>query len=80
MVSTSEAPDAEALYSPIFLRRDVVSIPANGWARIRFVADNPGAWLFHCHIEWCASVCLLHRAVARAVSDALVCAGTCTQA
>ncbi|KAJ3183430.1 hypothetical protein HDU87_006749 [Geranomyces variabilis] len=21
-----------------------------GWRRIRFVADNPGAWLLHCHI------------------------------
>jgi len=57
VVATSEAPDAEALYSPVFLRRDVVSIPANGWARIRFVADNPGAWLFHCHIEWCVVCC-----------------------
>ncbi|KAI8844847.1 multicopper oxidase-domain-containing protein [Chytridium lagenaria] len=19
---------------------------------IRFVADNPGVWFFHCHIEW----------------------------
>ena len=23
-----------------------------GWATIRFVADNPGVWLLHCHIEW----------------------------
>jgi iron transport multicopper oxidase len=23
-----------------------------GYAIIRFVADNPGVWLFHCHIEW----------------------------
>ena len=21
-----------------------------GWMRIRFIADNPGLWLFHCHI------------------------------
>ena len=23
-----------------------------GWLHIRFVADNPGAWLFHCHTAW----------------------------
>ncbi|KAJ3084447.1 hypothetical protein HDU99_000878, partial [Rhizoclosmatium hyalinum] len=23
-----------------------------GYAVLRFVADNPGIWLFHCHIEW----------------------------
>eukprot|EP00976_Prorocentrum_cordatum_P068524 1179183-Prorocentrum_minimum.AAC.1 len=23
-----------------------------GWVAIRFVADNPGAWGFHCHIVW----------------------------
>jgi len=34
------------------LRRDVSTVPASGWAVIRFFADNPGAWLFHCHIEW----------------------------
>ncbi|KAJ3393353.1 hypothetical protein HDU84_002148 [Entophlyctis sp. JEL0112] len=23
-----------------------------GYAVLRFVADNPGVWLFHCHVEW----------------------------
>ncbi|KAI8611839.1 Cupredoxin [Chytriomyces sp. MP71] len=23
-----------------------------GYAVIRFIADNPGAWIFHCHIAW----------------------------
>jgi len=23
-----------------------------GWLNIRFVADNPGVWHFHCHMEW----------------------------
>ena len=23
-----------------------------GWLHIRFVADNPGVWLFHCHTSW----------------------------
>ncbi|GLJ29356.1 hypothetical protein SUGI_0578920 [Cryptomeria japonica] len=26
-------------------------VPAGGWAVIRFTADNPGAWLMHCHFE-----------------------------
>ncbi|KAI3926878.1 hypothetical protein MKX01_032793 [Papaver californicum] len=32
------------------LRNTVVSFPY-GWTAIRFVADNPGVWAFHCHIE-----------------------------
>jgi len=23
-----------------------------GWLKIRFVANNPGTWLFHCHVDW----------------------------
>ncbi|TPX62642.1 hypothetical protein PhCBS80983_g00268 [Powellomyces hirtus] len=34
------------------IRRDVVQVPAMGSAVIRFRADNPGVWLFHCHIQW----------------------------
>jgi iron transport multicopper oxidase len=33
--------------------RDVVSIGNKGDnVTIRFVADNPGPWFFHCHIDW----------------------------
>jgi FtsP/CotA-like multicopper oxidase with cupredoxin domain len=32
--------------------RDIVSVPAQGWAIIRFDANNPGVWLLHCHIDW----------------------------
>ncbi|KAI9356232.1 multicopper oxidase-domain-containing protein [Zopfochytrium polystomum] len=39
----------EAKFPP---RRDTVMIPGGGYAIIRFVNDNPGVWLFHCHIEW----------------------------
>lgn len=31
--------------------RGYVGVPAGGWAVIRFVADNPGVWFMHCHIE-----------------------------
>ena len=33
-------------------RRDVTAVEGFGWTLIRFVADNPGAWLFHCHTVW----------------------------
>ncbi|KAL0558684.1 hypothetical protein IC582_003264 [Cucumis melo] len=32
------------------LKNTVVIFPF-GWTAIRFVADNPGVWIFHCHIE-----------------------------
>ncbi|KAJ0855803.1 putative laccase [Helianthus annuus] len=31
--------------------RNTASLPVNGWAVIRFVADNPGAWIMHCHLD-----------------------------
>jgi Multicopper oxidase len=36
-------------------RRDVVLLPIRGFVVIAFKADNPGAWLLHCHIAWHAS-------------------------
>ncbi|KAI1432537.1 multicopper oxidase-domain-containing protein [Xylaria sp. CBS 124048] len=33
-------------------RRDVTVLPSNGWIALAFRADNPGNWLFHCHIAW----------------------------
>ncbi|KAK5117615.1 hypothetical protein LTR62_005038 [Meristemomyces frigidus] len=36
-------------------RRDVVLLPANGYAVIAFRTDNPGSWLMHCHIAQHAS-------------------------
>jgi len=30
-------------------KRTTVTIPANGWVVIRFLANNPGIWLFNCH-------------------------------
>ncbi|KAK8552895.1 hypothetical protein V6N13_055673 [Hibiscus sabdariffa] len=31
--------------------RNTASVPVNGWAVIRFVADNPGVWIMHCHLD-----------------------------
>lgn len=36
-------------------RRDVATLPGNGYLAIAFLLDNPGAWLVHCHIAWHAS-------------------------
>jgi iron transport multicopper oxidase len=33
-------------------RRDTFVLPPQGSFVIRFVADNPGVWIFHCHIDW----------------------------
>jgi iron transport multicopper oxidase len=32
--------------------RDVIAVNGNSYAVLRFKADNPGVFLFHCHIEW----------------------------
>ncbi|XP_037497852.1 putative laccase-9 [Jatropha curcas] len=30
---------------------NTIGVPKSGWAAIRFVADNPGVWFMHCHLE-----------------------------
>ncbi|XP_042224188.1 laccase-1-like [Homarus americanus] len=32
--------------------KDTVTVPDGGYTIIRFVASNPGYWLFHCHISF----------------------------
>jgi len=32
------------------MRRDVIQVKPGGFVILRFRADNPGIWLFHCHI------------------------------
>jgi len=34
------------------MRRDTVQVPSMNSVTLRVVADNPGTWMFHCHIEW----------------------------
>lgn len=38
--------------NPVPPKRDVIAINGNSHAVLRFTADNPGIFLFHCHIEW----------------------------
>ncbi|KAJ2893586.1 iron transport multicopper oxidase fet3 [Zalerion maritima] len=42
---TAEFPDRP-------MRRDTLVIQPDGNMVVRFKADNPGVWVFHCHIEW----------------------------
>ncbi|GAA5795601.1 hypothetical protein HPULCUR_000962 [Helicostylum pulchrum] len=32
--------------------RDTIGVPSNGYVIIRFKANNPGVWFFHCHVDW----------------------------
>ncbi|TVY18055.1 Laccase-1 [Lachnellula arida] len=32
------------------VQKDTVSVPRRGYVVLRFQADNPGIWMFHCHI------------------------------
>ncbi|XP_069142365.1 uncharacterized protein [Argopecten irradians] len=32
-------------------QKDTIIVPTHGYVVIRFKADNPGAWFFHCHID-----------------------------
>ncbi|PNT56618.3 hypothetical protein POPTR_001G248700v4 [Populus trichocarpa] len=33
------------------VERNTIGVPAGGWTAIRFIADNPGVWFMHCHLE-----------------------------
>ena len=33
------------------IRKDTIIVPAGGYVRVRFIANNPGYWFLHCHIE-----------------------------
>lgn len=48
--TTLNPPLKEGQANPI--RRDTIQILSMHSATLRFVADNPGSWFFHCHIDW----------------------------
>uniref|UniRef100_A0A1D1YCF8 Laccase n=1 Tax=Anthurium amnicola TaxID=1678845 RepID=A0A1D1YCF8_9ARAE len=33
------------------VERNTASVPVGGWVAVRFLADNPGVWFMHCHLE-----------------------------
>ncbi|KAL5753567.1 hypothetical protein ACOSP7_021787 [Xanthoceras sorbifolium] len=46
---SSDIPEKYNLVDPIM--KNTVPLHPYGWTALRFRADNPGIWLFHCHIE-----------------------------
>ena len=38
------------------LPKDVIQVPNNGYVIIRTPLDNPGTWIFHCHIDFHLSI------------------------
>lgn len=48
------------------LRRDTASVEGFGWILLRLVADNPGAWAFHCHLSWHSEAGLMMQFLTRA--------------
>ena len=38
------------------LPKDVIQVPNNGYVIIRTRLDNPGTWIFHCHIDFHLSI------------------------
>jgi iron transport multicopper oxidase len=32
--------------------RDTIGVPSEGYVVLRFRANNPGVWFFHCHVDW----------------------------
>ena len=34
------------------VKRDTWMLAAQGYTVIRFRANNPGVWFFHCHMDW----------------------------
>jgi iron transport multicopper oxidase len=45
-------PSNHASFPKYPARRDTLVLPPQGYFVVRFVADTPGVWLFHCHIDW----------------------------
>jgi FtsP/CotA-like multicopper oxidase with cupredoxin domain len=54
VLATSERPGGEAarIAAGSAMRRDTVSVPGFGWAKVAFIAENPGIWRVHSHVDW----------------------------
>ncbi|OCK79607.1 multicopper oxidase [Lepidopterella palustris CBS 459.81] len=64
-------------------RRDVATLPTDGYLVIAFLTDNPGVWLMHCHIGWHTSEGLALQFIERsseisALVDYDTLSGTCS--
>lgn len=52
MSPVSFNPDNHTAYPEYPMIRDTVYVNPQSYIVLRFKADNPGVWFFHCHIEW----------------------------
>ena len=48
---STPTPTASGKIDPLTPRKDTIMVPAGGYAIIDIVADNPGVWFMHCHVE-----------------------------
>lgn len=44
--------DSMTEYPETPMIRDTIEVKPNGYFVLRFVAENPGVWFFHCHVDW----------------------------
>jgi FtsP/CotA-like multicopper oxidase with cupredoxin domain len=47
-----DEPPGGAYRTAAAVKRDTVYVPRRGYVVLRFRADNPGLWMFHCHVLW----------------------------
>ena len=45
------SPTSTGKIDPCTPRKDTIMVPAGGYAIVDVVADNPGIWFMHCHVE-----------------------------
>ncbi|KAJ1727383.1 ferroxidase fet3 [Coemansia biformis] len=50
--SLDQDPTKRLISTEYPIRRDTITVPPKEYAVIRFRGDNPGIWLFHCHMEF----------------------------
>ena len=52
-ITTQAVYDGDSSSFPsIPIRRDTWILAPGGYTVIRFIANNPGVWVIHCHMEW----------------------------
>ncbi|CAB3992644.1 L-ascorbate oxidase-like, partial [Paramuricea clavata] len=47
----ANTPPAGIQAAGLTVRKDTVIVPSGGYVVVEFIADNPGHWFLHCHIE-----------------------------
>ena len=68
-VGWKDIPDRLNTQNRRLVRKDTLTVPFGGYAVVRFIVDNPGWWLFHCHVQVHQSAGMA--AVIRALPDDL---------